>query len=172
MEKTPLIIFTILALAAPSHLWHDKHSLHRNLRHCPKFQEDTMSLSRSLALKLTRSVGACLAMLAASTLLDRAILMPAAAQVPPAPAAASTPLPEGAAAPRRPRPPLTPTVQAALKAMRAPLDRLTPVTGEMLRNPPPGDWLHWHRTYDGWANSPLTQINRDTVIWKFLPNQF
>ncbi len=33
----------------------------------------------------------------------------------------------------------------------------------MLRNPPPGDWLHWRRTYDGWAHSPLTQINRTTV---------
>jgi alcohol dehydrogenase (cytochrome c) len=108
-------------------------------------------------------------MLAASTLLDRAILMPAGAQVPPAPAAASTPPPEGAAAPR---PTDTPYAKAALATMRAPLDKLTPVTDGMLRNPPPGDWLHWRRTYDGWANSPLTQINRDTVIWKFLPNQF
>jgi alcohol dehydrogenase (cytochrome c) len=33
----------------------------------------------------------------------------------------------------------------------------------MLRTPPAGDWLHWRRTYDGWAHSPLTQINRDTV---------
>ena len=47
--------------------------------------------------------------------------------------------------------------------MRAPLERLTPVTDEMLRNPPPGDWLHWRSTYDGWAHSPLTQINRNTV---------
>jgi alcohol dehydrogenase (cytochrome c) len=47
--------------------------------------------------------------------------------------------------------------------MRAPLDNLTPVTDEMLRNPPPGDWLNWRRTYADWAYSPLTQINRDTV---------
>jgi alcohol dehydrogenase (cytochrome c) len=47
--------------------------------------------------------------------------------------------------------------------MRATLDRLTPVTDEMLRNPPPGDWLNWHRTYDGWTYSPLTLINRNTV---------
>ena len=47
--------------------------------------------------------------------------------------------------------------------MRAPLDRLTPVTDAMLRNPPPGDWLHWRRTYDGWGYSPLNQINRNTV---------
>ena len=47
--------------------------------------------------------------------------------------------------------------------MRAPLNSLTPVTDEMLRNPPPGDWLNWRRTYDGWAYSPLTQINRKNV---------
>jgi alcohol dehydrogenase (cytochrome c) len=63
----------------------------------------------------------------------------------------------------RPRAPLSPYEKAQVAAMRAPLDRLTPVTGEMLRNPPPGDWLHWRRTYDGWAYSPLKQINRDTV---------
>ena len=64
---------------------------------------------------------------------------------------------------RRSRRVLTPFAKAALAVLRAPLDRLTPVTDAMLRNPPPGDWLHWRRTYDGWAHSPLTQINRDTV---------
>ena len=53
--------------------------------------------------------------------------------------------------------------EAALAAMRAPLDKLTPVTAEMLRNPPPGDWLHWRRTYNGWGYSPLAQINRNNV---------
>jgi hypothetical protein len=43
-----------------------------------------MRSSRSLALKRARSVGACLAVLAAWTLLDRAILTPAAAQTSPA----------------------------------------------------------------------------------------
>jgi alcohol dehydrogenase (cytochrome c) len=38
-----------------------------------------------------------------------------------------------------------------------------PVTDDMLRNPPPADWLHWRRTYDGWGYSPLDQINRDNV---------
>jgi len=37
---------------------------------------------------------------------------------------------------------------------------LTPVTEAMLEHPDPGDWLHWRRTLDGWAHSPLTQINR------------
>ena len=58
---------------------------------------------------------------------------------------------------------MSPFAKEALAVLRAPLDRLTPVTDAMLRNPPPGDWLHWRRTYDGWAHSPLTQINRDTV---------
>ena len=40
---------------------------------------------------------------------------------------------------------------------------LTPVTDEMLRNPPAGDWLMWRRTYDGWGYSPLDQINKDNV---------
>jgi alcohol dehydrogenase (cytochrome c) len=53
--------------------------------------------------------------------------------------------------------------EAALAAMREPLNHLTPVTAEMLRNPPPGDWLHWRRTYNGWGFSPLTQLNRDNV---------
>lgn len=38
-----------------------------------------------------------------------------------------------------------------------------PVTDEMLRNPPPGDWLMLRRTYQAWSHSPLTQITRDNV---------
>src|SRR6478672_7312437 len=120
-----------------------------------------MRSSRSLALKLARSVGACLAVLAAWALLDRAVLTPAAAQAPP-PAAGAPPAVEPPAPPRR-RPVLTPYAKSKIAEMQAPLDRITPVTDEMLRNPPPGDWLHWRRTYDGWAYSPLTQINRNTV---------
>lgn len=44
-----------------------------------------------------------------------------------------------------------------------PIDNLTPVTDEMLVNPPDGDWLMWRRTYDGWGYSPLEEINRDNV---------
>jgi alcohol dehydrogenase (cytochrome c) len=57
----------------------------------------------------------------------------------------------------------SPYAKAAIATMQQPLDHLTPVTDEMLRNPPPGDWLNWRRTYDGWAYSPLTQINRENV---------
>ncbi len=38
-----------------------------------------------------------------------------------------------------------------------------PVTDEMLRNPPPGDWLNWRRTSNGQGYSPLQQINRQNV---------
>jgi alcohol dehydrogenase (cytochrome c) len=38
-----------------------------------------------------------------------------------------------------------------------------PVTDDMLRNPPPGDWLMMRRNYQAWSHSPLTQITRDNV---------
>jgi PQQ-dependent dehydrogenase (methanol/ethanol family) len=38
-----------------------------------------------------------------------------------------------------------------------------PVTDAMLQKPEPGDWLMWRRTLDGWAYSPLNQINRSNV---------
>jgi alcohol dehydrogenase (cytochrome c) len=43
------------------------------------------------------------------------------------------------------------------------IDKITPVTKEMLLNPPDGDWLMWRRTYNGWGYSPLDQINKDNV---------
>lgn len=38
-----------------------------------------------------------------------------------------------------------------------------PVTAEMLEDPPDEDWLMFRRTYDGWAHSPLNQVNKDNV---------
>src|SRR5580704_14658384 len=38
-----------------------------------------------------------------------------------------------------------------------------PVTKEMLRNPPAGDWLIFGRNYQRWSYSPLNQITRDNV---------
>jgi alcohol dehydrogenase (cytochrome c) len=38
-----------------------------------------------------------------------------------------------------------------------------PVTDQMLRNPPPGDWLMVRRNYQGWSNSPLKEINTSNV---------
>jgi len=43
------------------------------------------------------------------------------------------------------------------------LSGLTPVTDQMLLNPPPGDWLQWRRSYDEHGFSPLTQIDRQTA---------
>ena len=57
-----------------------------------------------------------------------------------------------------------------------PLDRITPVTDAMLRNPPDGEWLSWRRTYDSQGFSPLRQINKSNVgnlrvAWSWsLPN--
>lgn len=46
---------------------------------------------------------------------------------------------------------------------RAELDRLTPVSDEMLRHPSPGDWLMWRGDYGSLGYTPLQQINRHTV---------
>ncbi len=48
-------------------------------------------------------------------------------------------------------------------ALANPAASLSTVTGDMLLNPPDGDWLMWRRTYNGWGYSPLDQINRDNV---------
>jgi alcohol dehydrogenase (cytochrome c) len=39
----------------------------------------------------------------------------------------------------------------------------TPVGEDKLRNPPAQDWLHWRRTQDAAASSPLQQINASTA---------
>jgi alcohol dehydrogenase (cytochrome c) len=39
----------------------------------------------------------------------------------------------------------------------------TPVTEDMLRNPPPGDWLMARRNYQAWSYSPLTEITTKNV---------
>src|SRR5262249_23472640 len=43
------------------------------------------------------------------------------------------------------------------------VDNYSPVTEEMLRNPPPGDWLMARRTYQAWSYSPLDRITRANV---------
>jgi alcohol dehydrogenase (cytochrome c) len=120
-----------------------------------------MHLSRSFALKMARSAGVCLTLLASLTLVDSVVLGQAAA-TPKVNPATGTPI-QGQAPPRPPRSIDTPYAKAAFAALQAPLAKLTPVTDEMLRNPPPDDWLNWRRTYSGWGYSPLTQINRKNV---------
>jgi len=53
--------------------------------------------------------------------------------------------------------------ESRFTSLRTPLERLTPVTDAMLRDPSPNDWLMWRRTYNAWGYSPLSQINRDNV---------
>ena len=53
-----------------------------------------------------------------------------------------------------------------------PLDNITPVTRDMLVNPPDSDWLMWRRTYDSKGYSPLKQItlgnvNRLKLAWSW-----
>jgi alcohol dehydrogenase (cytochrome c) len=45
----------------------------------------------------------------------------------------------------------------------AELDKITPVTDDLLQQPPDGDWLTWRRTYNSLGYSPLDQINRSNV---------
>jgi alcohol dehydrogenase (cytochrome c) len=40
---------------------------------------------------------------------------------------------------------------------------LSSVSDAMLRDPPPGDWLMWRRTYNAWGYSPLDQIKKENV---------
>lgn len=67
--------------------------------------------------------------------------------------------PEAAPPPR----PLDAAGRAAEERRVARLARLTPVTDELLRNPPDGEWLMWRRTYDSQGFSNLRQINRSSV---------
>ena len=62
--------------------------------------------------------------------------------------------------------PAAPATQALLPTgltVRGEVIDYTPVTDNMLRNPPPGDWLMVRRTYQGWSHSPLRQVTRDNV---------
>ena len=47
--------------------------------------------------------------------------------------------------------------------VRGEVRNYVPVTDEMLRNPPPGDWLMARRNYQAWSYSPLNEITRDNV---------
>jgi alcohol dehydrogenase (cytochrome c) len=48
-------------------------------------------------------------------------------------------------------------------AVPNPLDHWTPVSDELLRDPPAQDWLSWRRTYDVHGFSPLNQISKTNV---------
>lgn len=52
---------------------------------------------------------------------------------------------------------------ATLAKRTALLEQLTPVTDELLRHPPDGDWLTWRRSYMSLGYSPLHQIDKANV---------
>jgi alcohol dehydrogenase (cytochrome c) len=59
-----------------------------------------------------------------------------------------------------------------LHAVAGPIENYSPVTAERLKNPEPGNWMHYRRTYDGQGYSPLDQINTSNVksltpVWTF-----
>ncbi len=43
------------------------------------------------------------------------------------------------------------------------MERLTPVSDQVARDPSPNDWLMWRRTYNSWGYSPLDQINKRNI---------
>jgi alcohol dehydrogenase (cytochrome c) len=55
------------------------------------------------------------------------------------------------------------TYRKALAEREHTLSSLSPVTDDMLRSPPAGDWLAWRRTYENISHSPLRQIDRSNV---------
>ena len=81
---------------------------------------------------------------------------------------APAPGPGGGLSPLAPPPPAV--------TLPNPLDHITAVTDDMLRDPSANDWLLWRRTYDDQGFSPLRQIDRSNVsslqvAWSFsLPN--
>jgi alcohol dehydrogenase (cytochrome c) len=48
-------------------------------------------------------------------------------------------------------------------SLKGNIQNYRPVTDEMLRNPPPGDWFTFRRNYEGWSYSPLAEINPENV---------
>jgi alcohol dehydrogenase (cytochrome c) len=53
--------------------------------------------------------------------------------------------------------------RAVMDARKALLERMTPVSDAMLRDPPAADWLMWRGTYATLSYSPLHQIDRNSV---------
>ena len=81
-------------------------------------------------------------------------------------AAAAAPVGGGDAAPAADAPPARPTPAAGLAPeldWQGEVAGFRPVTDALLRDPPPGDWLNFRRTYDGWGYSPLDDITAANV---------
>jgi len=98
-------------------------------------------------------------------LLEQNGLPPAQAELPTDAAALATmTIPRGAtqrSAPMMPLSPLAPPMTPVF--LPNPLNQISPVTDQMLQDPPPGEWLLWRRTYDDHGFSPLKQINKQNI---------
>jgi alcohol dehydrogenase (cytochrome c) len=55
------------------------------------------------------------------------------------------------------------TIPALAQDATTAMDKYTPVTNDMMLNPPPGDWLTARRTVDNQGYSPLDQITKDNI---------
>jgi alcohol dehydrogenase (cytochrome c) len=84
------------------------------------------------------------------------ITAPAARVAPPARAASAAPTDPGTPTASSAPTPRGLTVTGEVKDFR-------PVTDEMLRNPPPGDWLMMRWNYQAWSHSPLAEITAANV---------
>ena len=62
-----------------------------------------------------------------------------------------------------PTKPLAVVFLLAASFSQAQIENFTPVSDEMLNNPPTGEWLSWRGTPASWGYSPLDQINTDNV---------
>jgi alcohol dehydrogenase (cytochrome c) len=58
---------------------------------------------------------------------------------------------------------LASTCLIPLSAGAGPIENYSPVTADRLKNPEPGNWMLYRRTYDGQGYSPLDQINTTNV---------
>jgi alcohol dehydrogenase (cytochrome c) len=68
----------------------------------------------------------------------------------------------GHVAPPTPVPPDKTAIEASARLAER-LKAITPVTDDMLRDPPAGEWLNWRNTYDAHGFSRLGQVSRDNV---------
>jgi alcohol dehydrogenase (cytochrome c) len=64
------------------------------------------------------------------------------------------------------------TCLVSISAVAGPIENYSPVTADRLKNPEPGNWMLYRRTYDGQGYSPLDQINTSNVksltpVWTF-----
>jgi alcohol dehydrogenase (cytochrome c) len=64
------------------------------------------------------------------------------------------------------------TCLVPVAAAAGPIENYSPVTTDRLKNPEPGNWMLYRRTYDGQGYSPLDQINTSNVkdltpVWTF-----